>query len=472
MIKIIFFCLFAFLCQSVNAQTGKAKVVETAEKIRQLYNGQKYSEIYSLMSPDFKIRMSEKEFSDFMKKNIFMSYSDMETCEYLNEEKEFYSFIGHFKNGELRMNVNLDDSSRVQVLQFLPHQSMPRLKILNYVTDNPKQSTLDTLLERVVKDHIQSPQNCGFSIGIFENGKDHFYNYGEIKRNSKILATQNSIYEIGSVTKTFCGILLAKAIEEKKVKATDDIRLYLPKEKYDNLKIKNEPIQLIHLANHTSGLPRLPDDLDKQPNYDALNPYKNYDKKMMFSFLKRVSLVSEPGKVCEYSNIGMALLGLILEKVYGRSFDELVKEKICMPLKMNATGISLDEERTKLFCSGYNSEGNETPHWELGDFSAAGGIRSTTGDMLTYVKENLAEKDEALKLSHESTFNNRMNIAMAWHIVKTKQGNKLIWHNGGTFGFSSFCGFIKEKNCAIVILSNSGMPVDMIALAVLKYLQQ
>jgi CubicO group peptidase (beta-lactamase class C family) len=472
MIKIIIFSVFLTLNSFIVAQTVQTADAKAAEQFKVLYNQKKFVEIYALLSPEFRKQLSEKEFTDFLNKNIYNSYSELDNNEFLNKEKEFQTYISHFRNGDLKMNIHVNSADQIELLQFLPHQSMPRLKVLNYLSDNKKLSTLDTVIERLVLDYIQSPQNCGFSIGIFQNGKYYYYNYGEVKRNSKNLPSQNTIYEIGSVSKTFCGILLAKAILEKKVKATDDIRLYLPIEKYSNLEVKGKPIQLVHLSNHTSGLPRLPDDLEEQANYDALNPYKNYNKKMVYAFLKRAVLVSEPGKVCEYSNYGMALLGIILENIYNKSFDELVKENICMPYKMTNTAVNLTEEQIKLLGSGYNAEGKETPHWDLGDLSAAGGIKSNAFDMLSYLKQNLDEKDETLKLAHQSTFNNGSNIGMAWHIIKTKQGNKLIWHNGGTFGYSSFCGFIPEKNCAIVILSNSGTPVDPIALGILKYLQQ
>jgi CubicO group peptidase (beta-lactamase class C family) len=461
---------FVFLLNgSIICQTSKSKVIEAAEQIKSLYNEKKFSDIYKKLSPEFKSKTKEQDFVDLLTNDVFFSYSSLENNEYLNEDKERYSFISHFKKGDLRMNISLNDKNEINLFQFVPYQTMPKLKILNYPGDNKKQTPLDTLVDRIVTDYMQSPQNCGLSIGIYQNGKDNFYNYGEIKRNTEILSTPNTIYEIGSLSKTFCGLLLAKAIEEKKVKAADDIRLYLPNDKYDNLETRGKPIQLIHLANHTSGLPRLPEDLKKQPGYDSLNPYKNYSRQMVFNYLKKVKLNSEPGKIFEYSNLGMGLLGIILERVYGKTFEELISEKICKPYNMNNTAVKLEAERLKMFCSGYNAEGKETPYWDLGDLAAAGGIRSTTADMLIYLKTNAEEKDEAIKLSHQPTLNNEN--AMAWFIVNTKQGNKLLWHNGGTFGFSSFCGFIVEKKYAVVVLSNSAMPVDAIALKILKYLQ-
>lgn len=350
------------------------------------------------------------------------------------------------------------------------HDSLPR-KRLTYLTDNKMTTTLDSVVDRSVVDFMQSPQNCGLSIGIIKDSVTYFYNYGETKRNNKDLPDKNSIYEIGSISKTFCGIILAYAVGEGKIKLEDDIRKYLP-ERYSNLEINKQFIQIKHLANHTSGLPRLPDNLKDQQDFNLLDPYKNYTKNMAFEFLKTVRLDHEPGDVCEYSNFGMALLGMILEKVYNLPFEEIIKKNICLPNNMNSTVITLNQEQLKLFTDGHNTAGEFTPHWDLGALVTAGGIRSTSGDMINYLRYNLNEADAALKLAHRSTFNNGNNVALAWHIIKTKYGNELIWHNGGTFGYSSFCGFIKEKKCAIVVLSNSGNNVDHIGISILKLLQK
>jgi len=472
MLKRYIFALFLITGLAFKAQVSLNKYLEISSQIKTLYNQKKFTGIYLLLSPEYKLKVKEKDFVDHLQKNIFDAYDEMESNEYLKEENDHRVFISHCKNGDLLMDIKINTDAQIEFFQLLPHQSIPRLKVLNYLSDNKKQNALDSLIDKTVVDYMQSPQNFGLSIGILKDGKEYFYNYGEVKRNSKILATNNTIYEIGALTKTFCGILLAKAIEEKKVKASDDIRIYLPQEKYPNLEVNEKPIQLVHLANHSSGLPRLPEDLQLQPGYDPVNPYKNYSRQMLLSNLKKVVLVSEPGKISEYSNFGMALLGIILERVYNKSFEELVKEKICVQNNMINTTIKLNPQQTELLANGYNTKGKETPPWDMGELAAAGGIKSTAKDMLIYLKQNLEEKDEAIKLSHQPTFDRGNITGMGWQIIKTKQANTLVWHNGGTFGFSSFCGFIKEKNCAVIVLSNSGTMVDYIALAIFKYFQQ
>ncbi|MGZ3900476.1 MAG: serine hydrolase domain-containing protein [Bacteroidia bacterium] len=472
MTRLLFFTILLFYTAIQSAQVNSILNTQESIKIKTNYNNKKYSAIYELLNPGMKKIMTETEFCDFMQKNIFAYHGMVEKFEFLKDDGGHSEFIGHFTKGELLMKINVDSTGLIELLQFLPYQGMPKLKITAYGTDNKKLNKQDSLIDRLVIDYMQSPQNCGLSIGIYNNGKEYFYNCGETKRATKVLPTSSTIYEIGSVTKVFCGILLANAIAEKKVKATDDIRLYLPQGKYKNLATKDNYIQLIQLANHTSGLPRLPANIDTEEGYDPFNPYKHYTKDMTLKYLETISLATEPGTVCEYSNLGMGLLGIILENIYNKSFEDLVKEKICKPLGMHNTGINLTKEQEALFAPGYNSNGNETPHWELPGLPAAGAIRSTMKNMLLFAEKNLDEKDEALKLSHQSTFNEGSNVAMAWQILKTKAGNTLIWHNGATYGSSSFVGFLKEKNCAVVVLSNSGTTVDPIALAILRFLQQ
>lgn len=443
-----------------------------ANRFLDYYNEKKYAEVYALLSPSFKKNLSAKDFEKFINNDVYVYYSTLEKINHHKDGTDHSQFIGQFKNGELLLKLNVNEANQIELFQLLPYESTPKTKITDYLTDNKKTTPLDSVINKLVTDFIQSPQNCGLSIGVCKDGKEYFYNYGETKRESKTLPKTSTIYEIGSVSKVFCGVLLAKAIEENKVKATDDIRKFLPDGKYKNLLSRDNYIQLIHLANHTSGLPRIPEDIELQPNYDPLNPYKNYSREMLFKYLEKVKLTTEPGKVCEYSNLGMGLLGIILEKVYNKSFDELVKEKICQPLNLTGTCIELNENQKTDFATSYNTNGKETPHWELKDIAAAGAIRSTPKDMLIFMKENLEEKDNALKLSHVPTFTMGSTVGMAWHIMKTKYGNNLVWHNGATFGSTAFCGFIKEKNCAVVVLSNSGSAVDPIALGILKFLQQ
>jgi CubicO group peptidase (beta-lactamase class C family) len=453
----------------------KEKHLEIANAIKKDYNEKNYKGIYELLDKSYQEQIKEKELADFFKFNIFDYYGDMLEIKYSAIKPPFHEFLVECKNGRLDLSLNCTPEGKVAGMQWLPHREVFKeyapTKNENYLTDNPKSSDWDKKVDSIVKNYMTNGANCGLSIAIYHDKKLSYYNYGETKRGSKVLPGKNTIYEIGSVSKVFAGILLAQAVKDKKVSLNDDIRKYLPSD-YKNLSYKGKPIELIHLANHTSRIPRLPADIDKQPGYDPLNPYKHYKNDLIYAYLRGVVIDTFPGTKSEYSNLGMSVLGMILEKVYEKSFDELTQEYISKPLGLSSTKMLLSDEEKKRFVQGYAMEGNETPHWDLGDMAAAGGLRSTPEDMIHFVKANLEEANEALKLSHSPTFNDGRNqTGLAWQVIITKKGNEMIWHNGGTFGFSAFASFIKSKGLGVAILSNSGNPVDPIALGILKLLQ-
>ena len=148
-----------------------------------------------------------------------------------------------------------------------------------------------------------------------------------------------------------------------------------------------------------------------------------------------------------------------------------LKNYISLPFKMKNTFENVPKNQKINFATGYNTNGLETKHWDLVNFVGAGGIKSTIEDMTLYLHENILEVNPNIILSHEVTFETeKQSSGLAWVINKTKDNNTFIWHNGGTGGFTSFCGFIKEKKCGVVILNNSGNSVDNLAISIIKKL--
>lgn len=337
------------------------------------------------------------------------------------------------------------------------------------VAEIPKTSVLDWKMDSIVKNFMDTPANCGLSIAVYQDKKVTYYNYGNVKRGAQQLPNNKTIYEIGSISKTFTGILFAQAINDKKLGLYDPVKKHLG-EDYKNLAYDGKNIALVHLANHSSRVHRIPFNLMSQPNYNESDPYKNYSREMVYAYMQKLIPDTFPGIKSEYSNLGMGLLGMIEEKVHNKTYEELITEFICKPLGMNDTKITVTDSAN--FAKGYGFDGSEVQYWNFDALAGAGGIRSTTEDMMKYAIANLEETNPAFKLSHQSTFNDGKNhIALAWHIATTKKGNELIWHNGRTAGFGSFCGFIKSKEVALVVLGNSGNPVDQVAIGILKFLQ-
>ncbi|CAN5298219.1 hypothetical protein BH09BAC4_BH09BAC4_16430 [soil metagenome] len=214
-------------------------------------------------------------------------------------------------------------------------------------TDNPLKTSVDLVVEEAAQHFMATPQSVGLSIGIIKDGQPYVYNYGTVEKGRQQLPTGQTVYPIASITKTFTGALLAQAVVEKKVKLGDDIRKYLTGN-YSNLAYEGQPIRLFHLINHRSGLPfLLPDRPDAFANTAipsstiAAELLQGYTRDDFYADLHKVKLNTMPGYTFRYSNAGAQLLGYILERVYNRPFDELVRLKITQPLAMSHTKIDL-----------------------------------------------------------------------------------------------------------------------------------
>lgn len=356
----------------------------------------------------------------------------------------------------------------ILIIVFFLYSNIGKAQTIKHVipTDNKLKSQIDFVVQNHAMPFMKDSSKVGLSIGIYRNNKMYYYNYGTTDKNKTKLPTNKTVYEIGSISKTFTGTLLAQAVIEKKVKIDDDIRKYLDGD-FPNLEYQGHPIKLNHLVSHISGLPFfLPEspDLFKNANFDTL-PFtiskiqNNYSKQKFFDDLHNVHLDTIPGYKFRYSNASAQLLKYILEKVYNTTYDALLKKHIAEPLKMkNTTSIFLNNSKG-LLVKGYSQKGNIMPY-NPQILDAAGGIFSTTADMLQYLKFHLNESNDVVALSHKPTKGdiNDYAIGLNWQERVTSEKNKKIWQSGGTFGFSSYCVIYPELDIAIVLLTNESDP--------------
>lgn len=354
------------------------------------------------------------------------------------------------------------------IILFFLHPSLGQTQTVKQAipTDNKLKSQIDTVVQKNAIPFIGDTSKVGLSIGMYKNGKLNFYNYGSTQKGNPKLPTSKTIYEIGSISKTFTGTLLAQAVKDNKVKIDDDIRKYLDGN-YPNLEYQGKPIRLSHLVSHISGLPFfLPDNpnLFQNANFDTL-PFtiskiqENYSKQKFFDDLHNVKLDTIPGYNFHYSNAGAQLLKFILERVYNMTYDKLLNEYITKPLKMKNTNSLYSKNDFVILAKGYNDKGKLMPY-NPQILDAAGGIFSTTSDMLQYLKFHLDEKNEVVALSHKVTTGNINDFAIGlnWQEQITSKKHKKIWQSGGTFGFSSYCVIYPDLNIGIVLLTNESDP--------------
>ncbi len=312
--------------------------------------------------------------------------------------------------------------------------------------------------ERFFKD---APQSVALSIGILKDGKTYVFNYGTLQKGKKELPTADTLYAIASITKTFTGTLLAQAVIEKKVKLEDDVRKYLDGS-YPNLEFQGHPIQLGHLVNHNSGLPfNLPDIPENRPPFPPVSAttqkmIDDYDRKDFLADLHKVEIKTVPGEKFSYSNSAAVLLSIVLEKVYGMPYEEIVKQKIAIPLGMRDTTISVNKSQRIRLARGYDEKGVIVPYapdMMLG----AGALKSTVNDMLKYAAWEMAEEDPAVQLSHQSKFvlSDTFSVGLNWQMLKSGPYRR-VWQEGNLPGFSSMCMTFPELHMAIVVFANEG----------------
>lgn len=294
------------------------------------------------------------------------------------------------------------------------------------------------------------PENTELSIAFINNGRLSYYGVKRVNDTLEYINNSNSLFEIGSITKIFTTTLLANFILAHKIKLNDEIQDYL------NFTLKNNQITVLQLANHTSGLPRLPSNLDLDA-VDQSNPYKNYTVDDLKKYLtEELALNHAPGSTYDYSNIGVGLLGYLLENVTDTTYEELLQKYIFSKYKMNNT--TTDTNRIKLkLVNGLDSNGNKTSNWSLNALVGAGGILSNIEDLSKFAIAQFNIDNKELELTRKSTFEipeYQMEVGLAWNIIQTDSKQKWHMHNGGTGGYSSIMALDIESENGVIILSN------------------
>ncbi|MBD2705865.1 beta-lactamase family protein [Spirosoma sp. BT702] len=321
---------------------------------------------------------------------------------------------------------------------------------------NKAETNLDSLLQQHATAFIQKAPFAALSVGVINKGKTYFYNYGTIRSGQNQLPSSSTIYEIGSITKTFTGTLLAQAVVSGELKLEDDIRQYMD-DHYPNLEYQGQPIRLVHLLNHSSGLPfSLP---RKSVLFTTLTDSIAFEKqrraytpKDFFRDLHQVKLDTVPGIKLRYSNAADQLLGYILERVYQLSYEQLIQRYISHPLGMKHTYTQRSKSQQ---VQSYNGAGKVMPYF-LQQELAAGGIYSATADLLRYAQWHLDESNPIVKLSHEPTWGTIQYYAIGlnWQMDEKAPLPRRIFQSGGTAGFSSYLILHPDQQRGIVLLTN------------------
>lgn len=467
--KVVVMLLFLTPLMTFAQSSGQRKSDLVVVLIKKYITEKTPEKIYALGSKNYKASISEGNLTDFIVKNAYI-LGKIKASSFISAKKNESKYKLEFEAGSVELSFSLDQNNKLDRLSFSPFEPVVTKKTALVPSSNPLKSKLDKEVDTLARKYIQNSNTAGLSIGILKDGKTYTYGYGTTQKSNGVVPDANTIFEIGSISKTFTAQILAYYVNAGKISLTDPITKYLPDSVIANPELQK--IKIVNLSNHTSGLVRLPENLlNKNP--DVANPYKSYTKNLLFSYLKSCKLVSVPGDVYSYSNTGTGLLGVILEQISGKTYAELVKEIITDPLKMNSTFQHLTPELAKRFTKVYNKETKEVKAWDFDVLVGAGGLRSTVNDMLIYAANNIESKNpdlaKAFELTHQVTFSKEPMVGLGWHIMKPA-ADTYYWHNGGTGGSRSFIIININKKTAVVVLSNSEVETDSVGVGIIEKL--
>ena len=306
-------------------------------------------------------------------------------------------------------------------------------------------------------------RDVGMVVGLVDQRGSSIVTCGIMDGGTSQGVNGDTLFEIGSITKTFTALLLQDMVERGEMKLDDPVVEHLPKSAKVPTRNGRE-ITLLHLATHTSGLPRNPENLDPKR---ADNPLAEYTAEKLNACLSGCKLTRQPGAKFEYSNLGSGLLGHVIALKAGTDYESLVVERICRPLKMDSTRITLTPELKARFATGHNQFGYAVSSMDFQSQAGCGALRSTANDLLKYVAANLGLTPSSLTTLMEKTHLVRfqsvippVNVALAWGVALDPQGRKIVSHGGATYGYRAFAGFDKTRRRGVVVLSNSSYDGD------------
>jgi CubicO group peptidase (beta-lactamase class C family) len=330
------------------------------------------------------------------------------------------------------------------------------------------------MLERIEADKFPS-----LSIGVVHDQQLLYAKaYGVADRETGRPATPDTIYRIGSVTKVFTTTLMCMLRDKGLIRLDDPVGKYLPEDVQLPSDPRGEPvITLRHLATHSSGLPRL------TPNVAAKgeDAYGGYTVEQLYEGLAEISLIYPTGAKSVYSNLGVGLLGHVLERAAGQPYETLLKKHLLEPLAMKDTTITLSASQRERFALPYNGEGfaHETADWDFGRLAPCGGLASTVPNLAKFLSLLMRAGQAGLtpicggtltelQTPQRLTDGWKNAVGLGWQIAPAEDLGDFVWHDGGTGGHFSFVGFLTRKKIGVIVLGNASKEVNRLGSWLLK----
>lgn len=300
----------------------------------------------------------------------------------------------------------------------------------------------------------------GVAVGVMSTNGASYFCYGFADLDGGAAVSERTLFEIGSVTKVFTTTVLADMAERGELGLTDGIQGSLPSGVTAPTRA-GKVITLTHLAAHTSGLPGAPSNLEPA---DGNNPFVGYGEQRMFEFLNSYVLPRVPGVQYEYSNYGVGLLGWALARAAGTGYERLVIARIADELGLADTRIQLSAEQRTRLARGHSGV-VPLPPFQMDALEAAGDLRSTVQDLLTFLAANRGWLPTRLRPAmveaqrlRAATPTPGLSVGLGWHLYAMGT-DTAVWHNGATIGQRAFAGFLRNGRVVVVALANSDFDV-------------
>lgn len=320
-------------------------------------------------------------------------------------------------------------------------------------------------IEKVANAFLQAESFPSLALGIAIGDRVEYRTFGRLTLAPDAKTpTVDTLYEIGSISKTYTGVLFADAVTRGVFALDAGLADHVP----EGTVVPDEEetaITLAMLSNHSSALPRMPGNFMPR---DGSNPYADYDAKRLYDALSLVTLNRNPGTRYEYSNYAVGLLGQILVDECGAtSYEALLRDRLLAPLEFRDTFITLDAKQIDRLAPGHTADLEPTSRWDFLALAPAGAIRASIQDLLKWGRVQYASDEsplgKAITLSHQLSFEDTTShtkVGLGWHISPIG----VLWHNGQTGGYHSYLGIAKEQRIAVAGLGNAGTgDVDKVA---------
>ncbi len=318
--------------------------------------------------------------------------------------------------------------------------------------ENAERAGLTTgEIKTMLRDSIGTDNEAvGLVVGIVDEHGAQVVSYGKLDDGTSADVDGDTVFEIGSITKLFTALLLQDMVERGEMKLDDPVQEYLP----GSVRMPTyhgKQITLLDLATHTSGLPREANNLSPR---SWRNPYAGYTVGQLYAFLAHCTLHQTPGTREEYSNLGVQLLGHVIALKAGKDYETLVFERICRPLGMDSTRITLTPELKPRLAIGHAMPGKPVQGMDFSILAGAGGLHSTANDLLRFIAAYMGLTPSPLSPL--------MRKAETYHTMEDGTKRRLAWgedetvfeHDGLTFGFKTVLAFDSKKRRGVVVLSN------------------